>query len=408
MKCIKSRQKIKRLKLTTLAVSGLMLAAGGNAVAGGFQIPEMGIKAMGMGNAVTAIADDPSANWYNPAGLAFQGSGITAGGIAVLPTVDFTENASNPSPGTTSSSINKKTIGVPHAYLNVASESDLSFGFGVNAPFGLEIAWPTTAVFSGFTQYARLQAVNVNGNVAYKINDAFAIAAGVDYVNMYKVDFNGTVLKQNFKGDGWGYNIAALYKTDVVNVGVSYRSSVKIKSNGNSTLGPVTVANTITVKMPDILSIGTAFHPTESLTLSVDADWVNWKKFDQLAFTYSSALPGVGSSLTVKEKWKSTWAFRVGAEWAYTNTMRARFGYTYDPTPITSPDFTPLIPGNDRQAVHLGYGVDVSDAATIDLAYMYVWLSDRNQTQSTGTSIVRNGVYKSSIHLFGASMTYTF
>ena len=160
--------------------------------------------------------------------------------------------------------------------------------------------------------------------------------------------------------------------------------------------------------MPDILNIGVAFHPTSNWTVSANADWVNWKKFDQLAFTYTSALPVIGTSLTVPENWKSVWAYRIGAEWAYTDKVRARFGYTYDPTPIKDVDFTPLLPGNDRQAVHLGYGVDLSDQATIDMAYTYVWLASRNQTASTGTNVVRNGTYKSSIHLVAASLTYHF
>ncbi|MDQ6988240.1 MAG: outer membrane protein transport protein, partial [Mariprofundaceae bacterium] len=40
-------------------------------IAGGFFIPEQAAKASGMANAFVAIADDASANWYNPAGLAF-------------------------------------------------------------------------------------------------------------------------------------------------------------------------------------------------------------------------------------------------------------------------------------------------------------------------------------------------
>ncbi|HXH64477.1 MAG TPA: outer membrane protein transport protein, partial [Mariprofundaceae bacterium] len=103
-----------------------------------------------------------------------------------------------------------------------------------------------------------------------------------------------------------------------------------------------------------------------------------------------------------------TWAFRMGAEWRFAPTMRVRAGYTYDPTPINDPYFTPLIPGNDRQAVHLGYGIDLSKHATVDLAYVFVWLKDRNQTQSTGTNIVRNGTYKTTINLAGASLTYHF
>jgi len=162
--------------------------------------------------------------------------------------------------------------------------------------------------------------------------------------------------------------------------------------------------------MPDILNIGMAVHPMENLTLSVNADWVNWKKFDQLAFVYTPALAGGAlPSLTVPENWKSTWAIRVGAEWKFMDDMRLRMGYTNDPTPIKDVDFTPLLPGNDRQAVHVGYGVDMSDQVTFDVAYTYVWLTDRNQTASLAPSNwVRNGNYKSSVHLAAASLTFHF
>ncbi|MDT8375883.1 MAG: outer membrane protein transport protein [Mariprofundaceae bacterium] len=386
--------------------------AAAQAQAAGFQIPEMGVKAMGMGHAFTAVADDPTANWFNPAGLAFQqGHAVTVGGVVIMPKVDFASNTSNPLPSFTSSA-DKKTLFVPHTYIaGTSDELGFSYGIGINAPFGLEMEWPTTpAGFTAAAQYGRLQAVNVNPNVAIKVSDELALALGLSYVNMYKVDFNGTALIQNFTGDGWGFNAAVLYKSGQFNFGVSYRSEVKIKSSGISTLtaAGATVNNSITVTMPDMLNVGVAFHPSERWTVSADADWVNWKKFKELAFTYNPALPVYGTSLTVPENWRATWAFRLGAEWAYTDTMRARFGYTYDPTPIKDADFTPLLPGNDRQALHIGYGVDVSDRATLDLAYTYVLVATRNQTASTGTNIVRNGSYKSDVHLAAASLTYHF
>jgi len=379
------------------------------AQAGGFQIPEMGVKAMGMGNAFTAVADDPTANWYNPAGLGFQkGAAVTVGVLGVMPTVDF--NANNPL-SRSAYNARRQAIFIPHAYVAIHTNSNLTAGIGINSPFGLEMQWPTNAVFAGATQYGRLRAINVNPNVAFKLNDNFSVAVGADYVNMYRVDFNGTALRQHFRGDGWGYNVAALYKTDLFSVGVSYRSSAKITSKGTSTTGaPFTVsaaANSINVSMPDMLNIGVAFHPTAQWTVSADADWVNWKKFNQLAFTYSPSL-SIGSSASVPQNWKATWAYRVGAEWAYSKKMRIRFGYTYDPTPINNTDFTPLIPGNDRQGIHIGYGVSLTDHATLDLAYAYFWLTNRQQTQSTGRNVVRNGTYKSSIHLAAVSLTYRF
>jgi len=399
---------MKRFLLSFMAV----MLFSTQAHAGGFQIPEMGVKAMGMGHAFTAIADDPTANWFNPAGLAFQeGHAVTLGGTLVLPKVDFVG-------ATFSSSADKKILFVPHTYVaGTSDELGISYGIGINAPFGLEMEWPTTpAGFTGGAQYGRLQAVNINPNIAFKVSDELALAVGLVYVNMYKVDFNGTALVQNFKGDGIGFNAALLYKAEQFSFGVSYRSDVKIKAKGISTSAtpyPASTSNNaITVTMPDMLSIGVAFHPAERWTVSADADWVNWKKFKELAFTYTPGLHPVvgvgGASLTVAENWKATWAFRLGAEWEYSDTMRARIGYTYDPTPISDVEFTPLLPGNDRQALHLGYGVDLSDQATLDLAYIYVLVATRNQTASTGANIVRNGTYKSDVHLAGASLTYHF
>lgn len=51
----------------------------------GFKISEQGAKAMGMGNAFSAQADDPSALYYNPAGIAFlPGIQISLGALAIM------------------------------------------------------------------------------------------------------------------------------------------------------------------------------------------------------------------------------------------------------------------------------------------------------------------------------------
>lgn len=388
-----------------------------SAHAGGFQVPEMGIKAMGMANAFTAVANDPTALWFNPAGLAFQqGTALTVGSSVVFPKIDYTKTDGTPY------AMGREAVAIPHAYL---AHSDagrgLAYGIGINSPFGLKVQWPTTAPFAASAQYGRLKAVNVNPNIAFRLGDHLALAAGLDYVDMYRVDFNGTSLVQNFHGDGWGANVAAMVHTDRFNIGISYRTCVKINAKGSSTshnpLSGATLsssANTINVTEPDMLNVGVAFHPNADWLVSAEADWVNWKRFDQLAFTYASTMTVLApaatqvNGLTVPENWKATWAYRLGARWRFRPDMRLRFGYSFDPTPIYNPDFTPLLPGEDRQGLHIGYGVDLSRHTTIDLAYMYMWMKTRNQTESTGTNATRNGTYKATLQLAGASLTYHF
>src|SRR5688500_16452476 len=56
------------------------------AFASGFQVTAQGARAMGMGLAYTAVADDASAIYYNPGGLAFIQSNIDIVAGAMLAT----------------------------------------------------------------------------------------------------------------------------------------------------------------------------------------------------------------------------------------------------------------------------------------------------------------------------------
>ena len=56
-------------------VAVLLLLFASSAWAGGFNIYEMGSRATALGGAFTATADDATAVFYNPAGLAWQPDG---------------------------------------------------------------------------------------------------------------------------------------------------------------------------------------------------------------------------------------------------------------------------------------------------------------------------------------------
>jgi len=60
---------LNNVLVSTLTV--LFLSVVSSAFGAGFHIHDQGAKAMGMGNAFVAQADDPSALFYNPAGIAF-------------------------------------------------------------------------------------------------------------------------------------------------------------------------------------------------------------------------------------------------------------------------------------------------------------------------------------------------
>jgi len=404
-----------------LLFSAWLLLSAGTALAGGFFIPEQGTKGMGMGNAYTALADDASAIWFNPAGIAFQdGTVVTVGADVIMPKHEFTPAAS-----TVTYQTRSKTFFVPHAYGSYNnSDWPVVLGVGINAPFGLSTDWSgsgapftatgTPALFPATVTFSEIQMMNINPNVAFKINDQLSLAVGVMYYNVRKVNLNNQILLLNGNGDGWGGNAALLYKGEKFNAGISYRSRVKANIDGTGTgVGPLagagsTVATT-SLTFPDMVNVGVSFKPADSLTLSLNVDWTNWKTFDKIVvnFTPSTLTGALGSTTsTIPENWKATTTFRAGVEWAYNDAMRARFGYVYDPTPIDDKYFSPRLPGNDRQLFTVGYGYDFNESTTLDLAYAYVLLNNRTQTASAAPFY--NGRYKANTHLIAADITARF
>jgi len=409
--------------------------------AGGFQIGEMATRSTGMGSAFTAVADDASAAWHNPAGIAFTtGSQIMVGGGAVIvPTVKYSSNAATKGPGgapiAAIAKSQNKNFFVPHGYYTFMDDSsNLGASISINAPFGLETEWPLTTPFKTKNTFSRIQMLMVNPSVVFKFSDNFSVAAGFSYAYLNNVDLNSSLQDMNGNGDGWGGNASIMYKTDAFSFGVTYRSQIAINVTGDarakstlaSPFGATTSGATTSVTLPDQVNVGLAFKPNETWLFSLDVDWTNWKKFDAININFTSAayrasisaLQGaVGAPVTgatnIPENWKATTAIRVGTEWAYAPNMRVRFGYVFDPTPINDVDFSPAIPGNDRHIFSLGYGYDFNDQATLDLAYAYVYFQKRDQTASPATppgapNTVKNGTYKAQVHIVAASLNYKF
>ena len=264
--------------------------------------------------------------------------------------------------------------------------------------------------------------ININPTVAYQINENLSIAAGVMYFDAGSVALDSTAVTQHGTGTGWGGNAALFYKTDSFSAGLTYRSSVKIDVTGSAVGGSALafagltgVSSTATTSFttPDMVSGGISFHPMDDVVLSAQVDWVNWKTFDQLQFTYgTSPLNAItGTTQTIKENWKAITSFALGADWSLQKDMHLRAGYAFDPTPVSAAEFSPRIADNDRHFFSVGYGQDFS-SGTLNVAYGYILVKDRNQTASATTpppaGTQRNGIYKSNINVFSADYSFYF
>src|SRR5581483_1118627 len=76
--------------LAAAAIAGLMALPADSVFAGGIEVPMQSARASAQADAFTAQADDPSAIFYNPAGLTqLHGTNISAGAYYLQPEFHF-------------------------------------------------------------------------------------------------------------------------------------------------------------------------------------------------------------------------------------------------------------------------------------------------------------------------------
>jgi long-chain fatty acid transport protein len=164
-----------------------------------FAVNELGVRAMGMAGAFAATADDGSAIYYNPAGIAFQkGTQFESDIIAVIGLFRFFP--SNPPEGQVVPSNGFSGLVKPHyipvggLYFTHPLTNKITLGFGTFVPFGLASNFenfhdgdPALTKYPGrfAGDRAGLQEYWFQPTVAYRLSENNAIAAGVAYVHTH-------------------------------------------------------------------------------------------------------------------------------------------------------------------------------------------------------------------------------
>lgn len=413
--------------LAVMAVVVCLMMASSEGLAAGFRLPDQDSAAMGMAGAFTGQADNAAAVWYNPAGMTrLDGTRISGGVIGIYPTLTHENNTVNP--GTTD--VSQREIHLPvHLYATHRLDDRIAFGIGINNPFGLSTDWSPTSSTRYVATFSKIVTTEVNPNVAYKLNDELSVAFGIAYVQLRatleKTTFVvhpifGPLGDHNFRlsgdGDGWGFNAAALYKiAQNVNVGLSYRSRVKIDVDGTADLtgGPAATfaSGKTSLTLPDLVQLGVSYNASDMLTLSADLDYTLWSTFDRIVVTSDNPL----FNATDEKQWHDVWCLRIGGQYRLSDQWKLRAGYVYDKTPVGEAYFDTRTPDADRQGITIGTGFATGNM-TVDLAYMYLRFNKRTINNSLADDDLNpltppdplNGTYKSQAQLAGITVGYKF
>src|SRR5688500_18382976 len=136
------------------------------AFAAGFSIFEQGAKASGMAGAFAATADDPSAIFYNVAGIAQQREmAAYAGATFINFSNEFTGDFNSDVTSGVEGKYNRHTFVPPNLYAIVPIGQNLTFGVGVFAAWGLRTDWQDPWAGRYISQDADLKTTSVNPSI---------------------------------------------------------------------------------------------------------------------------------------------------------------------------------------------------------------------------------------------------
>ena len=334
-----------------------------DACAIGFLIPNQDAAAIARGNAFIATADNPSAIYYNPAGITqIPGKEFEVGVLNYLGL-----NVHHDSFSGYSTDTKFEWIPVPQIFATWSpTNMPLSFGVGVYAPFGLGVKWPADSGIRTLALDSKLTFITINPVVAWKILPSLSLAAGPT-INFGKIKFTRGLATSSdyfrFVGDDFAYglNAGVLWQPcSQWSFGGTYRLATTMDFGGNSTYTPapgLPTAYTRTsakVPFPQIISGGISFRPTPKWNIEADVDYINWDTLNTVTLKGTKNI--FGFDLPLQLNWHDSWQYKFGVTRNFDNGWFVSAGYYFTSDTAPNSYFTPAVPDTDLHVGSIGFG----------------------------------------------------
>ncbi len=385
----------------------------------GIRITDHDARATARGGAFAATADNPSAIYYNPAGITqLNGTRTLLGAYAV--TLESTIDPA--AAGAADLDSDFEYQGAPYSFSTMSvRNTPLTIGFGTYAPFGFGLEYPDDASFRTLAKKGKIQFLAINPVLAWKINDSLSVAAGV-MVNYVRTKLARGIINPGdefiFEGDGigYGFNAGILWSPHRMHsFGLTYRSRSEVDLDGHSRVripgfsvatpfGPFAVPRVeneedsdLEFRFPQTITAGYSFRPTPDWNFEFDIDWTDWDNLNTLTLHRTSG------DVALPFNWESSFMYSFGATRKLPRGFSVSAGYIYSENSVPNESFNPLVPDSNRHVFSVGFGQQM-EKLSWDLAYQYAYGPHRRIDNGT----LADGVYRFQSHAVTFSLGYRF
>jgi long-chain fatty acid transport protein len=355
--------------------------------ANGFSLLDQDAFATARGEAFVATADNPSAIYYNPAGITQLSSNNIRGGIYGI----YLDPSFQPPPGRPNSgntyTIGKHFAAVPQLfYTHTLADLPLSFGVGLYAPYGGSINWPGDTGFRSIATEGTLTYLRLNPVVAYQLLPSLSVAVGAmaDYARIDLEQglssFTASPNYFRFSGDGFsaGFNVGVRWQPlEKVSLGATFRSATPFNFAGQTDFEQLPVLPStqrsahMNLTFPLTMVAGISYRPTPSWNMEFDANYTDWSSFGKTSIQQQTPVPyplNPSGNIPLTLDWQASMTYEFGVTHYFDNGWHVSAGYVYNENSVPNAYYSPLSADMDRHFFSIGTGFK-GRCLDLDIAY---------------------------------------
>ena len=303
-------------------------------------------------------------------------------------------------------------VPVPFMHTTLQLTDSLWAGLSIAVPFGMQTKYKDSFDARDRGIFAKVQTIDVNPSLAFKVNDAFSVGVGVSaqYGSMeLRNGIRGTQAASKVKGSdvAWGVNAGIMFTPrEDMRFGLAWRSSVKHDLDGHLYTPLGTTDSTVPFKTPQTVILSGAWDINPKWTVAGTFRWSDWSVFKELPVNTRS-----GRNLaTTKENWKDCYLFSVGADYRYSDEWTFRAGTAYETSTIREDKYRmTTVPDSSRLWLSVGATWHASKQLQCDVGYLFLHAIGSSPITESAESTQVIGDYKrTNVHMFGVQAMYSF
>ncbi|MFC2088165.1 OmpP1/FadL family transporter [Calditrichota bacterium] len=396
----------------------------------GFSNDNHGTRAIGQANAFTARASDPSAIWYNPAGIAqLTGTHFYLGWSGLNRNLEYYSEFYQD----TYNSDNHLVIS-PHIYLSYQLSNNIWAGLGFSTPINFLQDWGDNPEQHAVrcTDEFKVHSYVISPCFSFKIHKNISIGLGMHYqMSNIKLERWDRIEIENLAQQELGitmtdYYLRSVYKltsngfaffggiqariSEELLLGFVYQGGQDSESTGTfdfkhkdteyTDLDPL-----VRAAFPDAdvvlngrtnvhqLTFGLAVILSKKFECEVNYNYKLWAQLE--SWKYSLSNPILQEDLSYSDKgeapmnWENSGSFRLGSEYHFSPSLDARAGFSINSSPVPDKWLMTPVPDSRHLDIHWGAGYKINKW-TIDIGYVHKFYKKRVNLQWYGMRLREN------------------